>query len=536
MKSKSTVLTLGTLSLGILLVGCTNSSHSQKEVANISTTGPISTLDTAQIEDLSTSSLADDLFEGLYRFTSNGSVKPALATKTNISDNGKTYIFNLRKKTKWSDGSTVTANNFVYGWRRLVNPKTASGSTYLFSPIKNYEPISKGKMSPKKLGIKAAGKYKLIVKLSAPTSYFKDLLAREAFGPINQNAVKRYGKSYGTNSHKVAYNGPFIAEKWNGTNNSWTLVKNKNYWDKRHVKLDKINYQVTKSPSTSYSLFKSGKLDLIRLQGEQAKQFAKSKLSVTRYLANTMYIEFNVKKGPFVNQKLRKAFSLAINRQQLTNDVLDNGAVPSIGFVPLKTSSIPSTGKDFAKASQVNNTVNYNPDLAKKLWRQGLKEIGKNRLTVPIIYSDDEASDSTMQFVQSEVEKNLPGLHIALNKMPLKTVITREEAHQFTVGYIGWSGDYADPNTFLGMYNVKNDSNWHNSSYNRLLKNANIKYANNPNKRFKNLIAAEKLLMREMPIAPIYQGNSRDLVSSNLKNVMYDPVNGHYSYKEAYVK
>lgn len=536
MKLNKHTFIVSLLGLGLLLTGCSNTERSQKNVANISATDQISTLDTAKIEDLSTSSLADDLFEGLYRYTSSGKVKPALATKTTISNNGKTYTFSLRKGTKWSDGSTVTAHDFVYGWRRLVDPKTASGSTYLFTPVKNYQQISQGKMSPKELGIRADGKYKLIVDLSSPTSYFKDLLARDAFGPVNSKTVKEYGKDYGTKSSRVTYNGPFVAKKWNGSNNSWSLVKNNNYWDKKHVKLDRINYQVTKSPSTSYSLFKSGKLDLIHLQGEQAKHFAKSKLAVTRYLSNTKYIEFNVKKGPFTNQKLRQALSLVIDRQKLTKNVLSNGATPSLGFVPLKTAKVPATGEDFAKASHVKNTVDYNPNLAKKLWLAGLKEIGKTKLNVTIIYSDDNASDAAMQLVQSTGEKNLPGLKISLSKMPLKSVITREEQHQFTIGYIGWSGDYADPNTFLGMYNVKNDPGWSNSTYNQLMEDANNKYANDPDQRFNNLINAEKLLMKEMPVSPIYQGNSRDLVSSKLKNVMYDPVNGHYSYKEAYVK
>lgn len=536
MKLNNHALIVSLLGLGLLLTGCSKNGQAENDVANIAATDQISTLDTAKIEDLSTSTLADDLFEGLYRYTSSGKVKPALATKTTISNDGKTYTFVLRKGTKWSDGSTVTAHDFVYGWQRLINPKTASGSTYLFAPVKNYQQISQGKMSPKNLGIKADGKYKLVVNLSTPTSYFKDLLARAAFGPVNSKAVKKYGKSYGTNSSKVTYNGPFVAKKWDGSNNSWSLVKNNQYWDKKHVKLARVNYQVTKSPSTSYSLFKRDKLDLIHLQGEQAKHFAKSKLAATRYLSNTKYLEFNVKQGPFTNQKLRRAFSLVIDRQGLTKNVLSNGAVPSVGFVPLKTTKVPSTGADFAKASQVKNTVEYNPKLAKELWLEGLNEIGKNKLNVTIIYSDDNASDAAMQLVQSTAEKNLPGLKISLNKMPLKSVITREEKHQFTLGYIGWSGDYADPNTFLGKYTVKNDSGWNNSTYNQLMGDANNKYANKPDQRFNNLIKAEKLLMEEMPITPIYQGNSRDLVSSKLKNIMYDPVNGHYSYKEAYLK
>ncbi|WP_404882474.1 ABC transporter substrate-binding protein [Lactiplantibacillus pentosus] len=160
----------------------------------------------------------DQVDEGLYRYDNNGKVHKALATKTKVSKNGKTYTINIRKNAKWSNGDPVTAQDFVYSWRRAVTPSTGSQYTYLFENIKNATKIAAGKMSANKLGVSATGKYQLRVQLAKPTTYFKMVMARETLYPLDEHIVQKYGKKYGTASKYTVYNGPFKSVGWTGTN------------------------------------------------------------------------------------------------------------------------------------------------------------------------------------------------------------------------------------------------------------------------------------------------------------------------------
>ncbi len=321
---KKLLLSTSIIGTMVLLVGCGSKSSNQNskklsgnQKINLSTTAEITSLDLSKIYDKTSFIQVDETFEGLYRYDENGNVDPALATKTRISKDGKTYTIDIRHNAKWSNGDPVTANDFVYSWQRAVNPKTASQYTYLFDNVKNASAIVNGKLLPSKLGIKAIGKYQLKVQLARPTTYFKMVMARETLYPLDKKVVEKYGKNYGTSAKTTVYNGPFKNVGWTGTNDSWKLVKNNQYWDKKAVKLSQINYTVAKSPSTAYNLFQSGKLDLISLVGEQAKQLGKSKDAVKRPLAATEYLQYNQRKGVFKNRNLRLAFSLALNRSQL---------------------------------------------------------------------------------------------------------------------------------------------------------------------------------------------------------------------------
>ena len=366
----ATVATL-TATTGVLLVGCGQSSSSSSnagnttakmaktQVLNWSENGQdLTTLDPSLATDVISGTMISNSQEGLYRLGKNSKVTPGIATKTTVSKDKKTYTFTLRKNAKWSNGDQVTAQDFVYGWRRTVNPKTASQYAYLYSGIKNADKIVSGKAKTSTLGIKADGKYKLTVKLEKPMQYFKLLMGFVVFFPQNQHAVEKYGKDYGTSSSKMVYNGPFKMTGWKGTNSTWILKRNPNYWDKKHVYLTKIKDQVVKSTTTAFNLFQSNKLDMATLSGQQVKNEKNNNKLVIRKSSRLNYLEFNQKKVKLLaNKKIRQAMSLTLNRKQLVNDVLGDGSVTPKGFVTTGLATDPTTGKDFATENTVKSAV-----------------------------------------------------------------------------------------------------------------------------------------------------------------------------------
>ena len=293
-----------------------SSSSSAKKTINWMDSAEIPTMDISKATDATSFNQLGNVEEGLYRLGKNSKVENALATDTKVSKDGKTWTFTLRD-SKWSNGDKLTAKDFVYSWRRTVNPKTASQYAYLFEGIHNATQISAGKAPVNSLGVKAEGDNKLVVTLDKRIPYFKLLMGFPLFFPQNQKVVEANGSKYGTSSKTTAFNGPFVQKGWTGSNLSWKLVKNKNYWDKKNVKLDAINYSVQKTPSTAYNLYQSNKLDATILDSQQTKNLKHQKGYTLRDTAATFYLQFNQKKKIFQNADLRRAISMSINRKAL---------------------------------------------------------------------------------------------------------------------------------------------------------------------------------------------------------------------------
>lgn len=500
----------------------------------------ISSLDPSRATETNAFTQLDNVGEGLYTYDKNGQPKKALAKKVKISKDKRTYLINIRKNTKWSNGATVTAKDFVYSWRRAVDPKTASEYAYLFDNIKNAKAIEKGKQSPNSLGVKATGKYQLRVRLTKPQEYFKMILARETLYPLNQKFVEKQGKEYGTSSKKTLYNGPFVSSGWKGTNLRWKLKKNPHYWDKKHVKLSRINYSVIKEPSTAYNLYQTKKLDQITLIGEQAQQLADHKDLVKRPLAATSYLQYNLKnKSGLENKKIRQAISLSINRKQISKRILKNGAKPAQNFVPRKVAADSKTNKDFYAETKVKNTAEHQPKIAKKLFKQGLKELNKKQLKLKLITADTDTSKQVADFLQSQLETNLPHLQISLRKVPQNSRISSVNKGDFDMSFQGWSADFADPYTFLQIFptdSAQNHTGWSNKEYDQAIDDSLNRNAGNKQKRWADLVKANKILMKDQGVTPVYQNNNEDLVNPKLKGVSYNRINGHYSFKKAYLQ
>ena len=538
MKAKRMIAGAMVVASAVLLVACGSKSSSSTETFNRMEKDVISTMDNAHITDVISGQAAVDTGDGLYRYKGK-KLQPAVATKVvKPTNKGLTYTFNLRK-TKWSNGDPVTAKDFVFAWRRATDPKTKSEYAYLFSGIKNADDITAGKKAPSTLGVKAEGNYKLVVTMERPIPYFSTMMVNPVFFPLNQKTVEKYGKKFGTQSKYLVFNGPFKLTNWNGTGNSWDEVKNKSYWNAKQVKLDKIHVQVVKDANTAANLFATKKLDDAVLTGEIAKQHAKDKDYVGDKQGRTSYLDMNEEKVPdFKNLKLRQAVAMAINRKEFANKVIGDGSFGISTLTPENSGSNPKTGEDFAKeAAKESETVqSYNLKEAKKLWAEGLKEVGKSGEQVTLTTDDTDVAKKSAEYIQSALEK-LPGMKVSISSVPFKTRIKRslDGTAQFILS--GWQGDFPDPISFLDLYttgNTYNFSHWSNKQYDELIKASETTDANNETKRYNDLLKAQELLSKEAPVATLYQTVQGHLRNPKLKGVTFSPAN-MYNFVGAYM-
>lgn len=476
--------------------------------------------------------------EGLYRLDKNGKPQPALAVKTKKSADGKTYDFTLRKGAKWSNGDPVTAHDFVYSWQRTVDPKTASQDAFYFDGVKNATEIYNSKKDKSTLGIKAIDDHHLQVKLAKPVSYFDKLLAWPLFYPLNQKVVEKYGSKYGTQSKYLISNGPFQLKKWDGTGKSWSLVKNKTYWDHKNVHLKEIKELVTESTTTSYNLYSSKKADETLLNGQQVKANRNNAAFVKRLPTATTRLELNQHKVPaFRNKQIRQAFSLAIDRKQLTDKVLEDGSVPLKGFVPSNMGTNPKTGEAFNDEAYVKSAISYDLKKAKQLFKAGMKAEGLTSLKVNLITSDTDSSKQAAEFLQSKLE-DLPGVRVSVSKLPFVQMLARQSAQDYDMTVKTWQSVFADPINFLDVYesgSSHNSAGFKNAEFDRLLTQSENDYGNQPEKRWANLVEAEKILMNDQGTIPLYQVAKSQLVRENVKGVVYNPAGVPYDWKEAYI-
>lgn len=545
-KLKGVLAGVVTISLGMLLAACGNGNSSSKSAAqsgtlNLSTTAPLDTIDISKSTGFGQTG---NVFESFYRLGKNGKPTAGLAKTGTVSKDGKTWTFKIRD-SKWSNGDPIVAQDFVYSWKRSLNPKTASPYAYLFSGVKNADAIIAGKKSPNALGISAPDKKTVVVKLNRPIAYFRVLMAYPLFGPQNEKVVKKYGNRYATKAQYQVYSGPFKIKGWNGTNDTWSFVKNNDYWDKKAVKLNKIHYQVVKSNNTGYQMYQQGKLDLTPLSSEQVKNlksnndFTQYPYSLVRFLLYNFKDKNAVNRKALNNKNIRLALSLSIDRDIVTKKVLGNGSTLPKGFVANDLAANPKTGIDFAKEQAVKNTVDYNPALAKKYWQKGLQEIGQKSLTFDVLSSNDEAdSDQLTQYLQSQWTKELKGIKINITNIPDKSTTNRAQQGNFDIYLSHWGGDFNDPMTFMQIPMTGTSYNygkWSNSEYDNLVKKAGNQDANNPDIRWNDLISAAKIVNSNQAITPIYQQTTAYLQNKRVHGIIHNTAGTQWSYKYAYV-
>ena len=533
---KISALLSGAVILGSTIVPVTASAAKYKtinwtESANVGTMDPSKT--TAAIDF----NYLQAIGEVLYRMDKTGEPKLAGATSVDKSDDGLTLTYHLRDM-KWSNGDDVTADDYVYGWQRTNDPKTASQYAYLYSGIKNADAVQDGDKPVTDLGVKAIDDHTLEVTLDRPMPQLESVLTMATFEPQNKKFVDKVGKKYGTTAKYTLSNGPYTMKGWTGSNNKFSLVKNSDYWDAKTVKSPKITIQTIKDQNTGYNLYKSKKVDYTTLSPDQYKASKNKKDYTVIAQASTAFIEFNQNKKPLDNQNIRKALSKSIDRKTMSSKILGGTGTPATSFTSTKLAKDPATGKDYAKVAGDKNEVGYDLKEAKKLWKQGLKESGKKKVTLQYVTDDTDAAKRSAQFIQSQMQK-LPGLKVTIKTVPFKQRISLAEDKKFDMINTIWGADYADPSTFLDLYTSDssfNHGSWKNAEYDNIMKAAKTTDVNDDEKRYADYAKAEKILQEDAAIAPTFYQAKPSLLNTKVKGVVSNTVGAPFDWKWAYKK
>ncbi|TGE73917.1 peptide ABC transporter substrate-binding protein [Weissella confusa] len=478
--------------------------------------------------------------DGLYRNDKSGKPALALAESVEKSEDGLSLTFKLRSGLQWANGDALTAHDFVYGWQRTNDPKTASQYAYLFSGIKNADAIQSGENTDlSSLGVTAVDDTTLEVQLEKPMPQLESVLTMAPFYPQNQKFVEKVGKKYGTAAKYTLASGPYILKDWTGSNNKYSLVKNSKYYDAAVVKTPKVVVQTIKEQNTGYNLYKSGKVDFTNLSPDQVKASKKNKAYKVIPQASTFYMEFNHKKvKALANEKIRQAISYSIERKTLSDKILTGTATPATTFTSTKLAVDPNTNEDFAKAAEVKGAIAYDKTKAKKLFKEGMKEAGVKKLTLQMVTDDTDGAKRTAQFLQSQMEK-LDGLKIDIKTVPFKQRLALSQEKKFDLVITAWGADYGDPSTFLDLYTKDssfNNGSWDNAQYNELMQAAKTTDVNDDKKRYDDYKQAEQIIDKEVGVAPLYYRSYATLFRTSVKGVVMNPAGAPYDWKWAYKK
>ncbi|MFR0584759.1 peptide ABC transporter substrate-binding protein [Lactobacillus porci] len=538
-----TMIAASALLLGACTKSSSNSSSSNSKAPvgtsyeksiNWMTTSELESLDPAKADDTASEEQIANTYEGLYRLGKNSKVEPGVAVSSSVSKDGLTWTFNLRKNAKWSNGDPVTADDFVYAWRRQVDPKTASSQVNNYQGIKNAIKISEGKKKAKTLGVKAEGKYKLVVQFETPVPYFKVVTAI-SLKPLDSKAVNKYGKKYGTKSEYAVYNGPFTSAGWTGSSLTWKLAKNKYYWDAKNVKLDSVNYSVQKTPATDYNLYQTGKLDAAILDTQAAKSMKGKKGYTVLTLGNTTYLSYNYKKEKmFRNANLRRALSMAINRKQLLATIGDYNTQATT----FSATNVVLDDENFADYVEKHDTdnnkyVEYDKTEAQKYFKKALKELKTKKISFTLMADDDDSYKKQTEFIQSALTEAFGDqISVSVSNLPKTTRVARQLAGKYQVVLGGLTSDFPDPYHFLSYMTsgqAYNFGKWTNKSYDKAVK---ASLTMNKQKRKAALLKAEQIIINQQPVSPLYHMGQAWMIRPNIKNLVF---NGEYpDFKHTY--
>jgi len=454
-----------------------------------------------------------DLFEGLTNQDAQGKIVPGVAQSWSSSDN-KTWVFTLRNNARWSNGDPVTAQDFVYSWQRLVDPKNSSAFAWFagLSGIENAAAITKGEMTPDKLGVVAESKNQLKVTLDRPVPWFPALVANVALFPVPQKIIAQQGDSW-TSPGKLVGNGAYqLSERV--VNEKIVLTRNPHYWDDAHSVLTKVTFVPINEESSATKRYRSNDIDITESFPKNMYALLKKTLPGEVYTPDqlgTYYYAFNTQKGPTADVRVRKALSWSIDRKVIAEKVLGTGEKPAWHFTPDVTAGFKPLPTFMQQHDQ--NSLNAQ---AKSLLAAAGYGPGKP-LKLKLLYNTSESHQKIAIAVASMWKKNL-GVDVTLENQEWKTYIDSRNSGNFDVIRASWVGDYNEPSTFLNLLTSGNSSNisrFNNADYDAVIAKASRETSDQV--RNSDYNRAEQILAEQAPIAPIYQYTNGRLIKPWVK-------------------
>lgn len=559
MKKKSKMLIL-LLSLMMILSACGNKDNGSKQnegsksntssgekteaksnfeegrvdgVLDVCIASEPNSIDPALNSSVDGATMITHLFEGLVKFeddgTGNAVLKPGIAESWDVSDDGLKYTFHLRD-AKWTDGKPVTAKDFVFAWNRLVNPTTGADYEYMLDMVKQNE--------DKTLEISAPDDKTFVVNLNVKCPYFEEICAFPACMPVREDVVKN--ETWTTKGETLICNGPYKMETWDH-NSQLILVKNEEYYDQDAVNAEKINFHLQDDQNAIYAAYRSGDLDFIEsVPQEEVKPLIESgELIISKYIG-TYFVCFNTQKAPFDNPDVRRAFSLAIDRNFIVDNVTGQGQLPAGAYVPPGVyDKDGANGKDFRSMGKAEyfsvkpEDYEKNVEEAKKLLEKAGYKDGEGFPQIEYLYNTSESHKAIAEALQNMWQEKL-GVTVTLQNQDWNVFQTNRKQGNYDIARHGWISDYNDPMSFIDMWLTgggNNDAQYKNPEYDKLVKEA--KATSDQAKRMEDMHKAEDILIGEdSVVAPIYYYNNAHMVKPNIKGIYYTPL-GYFFFKGA---
>jgi oligopeptide transport system substrate-binding protein len=491
------------------------------------------TLDPHRAEGMPSANILRDLFEGLTSGAPDGRIIPGAAIRWNISRDGKTYTFYLRRDALWSNGDPVTADDFVYGLRRSANPSTASNFAQALLPIENAAEVLSGALPTSELGVSAMDEFTLQIKMRDPTPYFLSLLNHPSTFPVHRSSVLEHGAAFSRPGNLVS-NGAYVLSNW-VIRSRIELVKNENYWDAENVILEKIHYYPFVDQGTALKQFRAGKLHWTSsVPSNQFKWLQKhypGELVTSPWFAS-YFFGFNLQREPFIaNPDLRLALALAIDRELITEKVTQFGELPSYNLVPPGIRDYVSPLPGWADWTQQERN-----DEARRLYAAaGYTE--EDPLRFEIRYNVGE-NNKKLALAAASLWKQVLGAQATLVNEESKVFLRSREQKVLTqVFRAGWIGDYADAYTFLNLFRTgygRNDYGYSNSLYDSLLDE--IAAERIPSRRRRLMFEAERVLLADVPFIPVYTYVTKRMVDPRLAGWESNVMDHHYSKNMFFLK
>lgn len=419
---------------------------------------------------------------------------PATADMWSVSADNRTYTFHIRSTARWSNGDPVTADDFLYSWRRLLDPATAAEYAYQAWYIQNGRAFNEGKLKDAtQLGVTAPDSHTLVVTLESPTPFFLALLNHHALYPVHRRTVETHGTKW-TRPENYVGNGPFRLKEWS-MNSLIAVERSATYWDSADVKLDGIHFYPIEDESTEEKQFRAGKIHVTNTIPIERIPYWKEKSDVYVQFPSlgTYYYEVNVKRGALKDVRVRRALAMSIDRQAIVDKVTRGGQIPAYTYTPPNTAGFTPVAK-----------LRYDTEEARRLMAEAGFPDGKGFPKIDILYNTTEGHRKIAEAFQQMWKKTL-GIDIGLFNQEWKVFLNTKRKLDYDIARAGWFGDYPDPNTFLDMYETDNGNNhtgWSNAEYDALIRNA--KTTADRDERYRSFQRCEDILAEEVPIISIY--------------------------------
>ena len=526
-----------------MLVGCGSGDTGGSKTYTFSSELDIKNLDSSDADDGMSFNAMHACIDGLMGLDADGKITGAIAEKHEVSEDGKTHTFTLRD-AKWSNDEPVTANDFVYAWRRII--QTSGQYAYMYgsdgaalvgadelmakqASLKKGESLSDDDM--KTLGVEAKDDKTLVVKTTRRIQYFEELMTFPCYYPINQKFCEEKGAQYAKSADNVLSNGAFVMEVWEPGRQA-TFKKNDKYWNAENVKIDKLVMNLVQKPEVAATSFENGETDYAPINSDLVDKYKNNDTFQQINEGYLFYLSINFANKDLANVNIRKALSLAINREDFTANTLKDGSSPAKGFVPTGLSISPE-GKDFRDGA--GTYTSFDLEAAQAAFDQGLKELGKDSITLSLLYGTDESPMDTMAtYLQNNFSK-IKGLTIKMDATTKQDRIYNRQANQeYDLCCTRWGPDYSDPTTYLNLLISDNSNNYgkyKNDAFDK--KMDEVTAATDDNARWAAMIEAEKIAMEDYGYIPVFEKGTAILKNTKVTGLVQRPVGVPYTF--AYV-